>query len=96
MTTNTNGTKVELKYPLTIDGKQIDALYVRRVKVKDLLNQDQNADDMAASLALMGKLTGINPPDLQELDMVDFRAASKVVEGFLGLRPETSEQPSKQ
>ena len=86
---NTNGTKVELQYPLTIDGKQIDALYVRRVKVKDLLNQDANADDMAAGLALMGKLTGINAPELENLDMVDFRAVTAVMQNFLGLTPLT-------
>jgi hypothetical protein len=42
---------------------------------------------MAAGLALMGKLTGINPPELENLDMIDFRAVTKVMQDFLGLTP---------
>jgi len=86
---NEQGEKVELKYPLTIEGKTVDALYVRRAKVRDVLNTKDTGDEMADSLVLMGKLTGINPPELEDLDMTDFRAVTKVMRGFLGLTPLT-------
>ncbi|MDR3089855.1 MAG: phage tail assembly protein [Desulfobulbaceae bacterium] len=84
---NTTGTKIELQYPLTVDGQAMTTLYVRRAKVKDLLALKSQGDDTADGLAMMAKLTGVNQPELEELDMIDYRAVMRVVGVFLGLTP---------
>ena len=91
MSSGSNGTKVELIAPLMIDGKAVDALYVRRPKVKDLLEVNRQAlkDDVESDLAMLGRLTGFDPPVLEDLDLGDYRRLEEVFSGFLSFEPET-------
>jgi len=84
---NEQGEKVDLKYPLTIEGKAVNAIYVRRAKVRDILSSKLTGDNMADDVTILAKLTGINPPELEDMDMADYQAAMKVARDFLGLTP---------
>lgn len=73
-------TIVKLAYPIPDgQGNTITELKIRRPKVRDIRKmKGDNETDMAASLLAI--ITGLVPEDIDELDIADFQAASKVVE----------------
>lgn len=86
----------ELKHPLTLtlrgpEGERQEILSevtFRRIKAKDLRATDDFAGDVAKSIALLSKSTGLPVAQIDELDVEDFVALSEVLEDFLppGLR----------
>jgi hypothetical protein len=79
-----SNTNIKLDYPLTIDGKQVSELSVRRPKVKDQRNAEKAATDNAGQeISLFSALTGINPEDLEELDMADYTKLQQAYSSFL-------------
>ncbi|MCF7936837.1 MAG: phage tail assembly protein [Synergistales bacterium] len=77
-------TEIKLDHPLTIDGKTVESLTLRRPKVKDQRNAEKAAADPGGQeLALFGALTGINPEDLEELDMKDYGKLQEAYGDFL-------------
>ena len=77
-------TKITLDHPLTIDGKQVSELSMRRPKVKDQRNAEKAAaDDAGREIHLFSALTGVNPEDLEELDMADYVKLQRQYSDFL-------------
>jgi hypothetical protein len=77
-------TEIKLDHPLTIDGTAVGSLTLRRPKVKDQRNAEKAAGDQGGQeLALFAALTGINPEDLEELDMKDYRKLQDAYTDFL-------------
>jgi hypothetical protein len=77
-------TDIILDYPLTIDGREVKTLKLRRPKVKDQRNAEKAAgDDAGRELNLFAALTGVNPEDLEELDMKDYGKLQERYSSFL-------------
>lgn len=67
--------KIDLKYPIkTGDGRQLASLELRRATVGDL-KAAQRVSDLAEEqeIALIARLTGLLPEDVELLDLADFR-----------------------
>ena len=79
-----SNTTIKLNYPLTVDGKEVTEISMRRPKVKDQRNAEKSAtDDAGREISLFSALTGINPEDLEELDMADYTRLQEAYRSFL-------------
>jgi len=66
--------EITLKHPLTVGGKTVDKLTMRRATVKDLrLAGRFGSDDEAKEIALLATLTGLVPEDLDGMDLADYK-----------------------
>ena len=64
--------KIELDFPVEIDGRTITEITMRRPKGKDnLLASKAKGNDLEKGIALFAQLTGEPPEVLLELDEVD-------------------------
>ena len=76
---------VKLKNPSTVNGVEISEIKVRRPKVKDTsAARAASKDEAAQEVALLANLADLAPTDIEELDMVDYKACQKVLAGFFG------------
>lgn len=68
-------TDIELKYPVTTgDGKKVSKLTLRRATVGDLKAAQRVADKPEEQeIALIARLTGLVPEDVELLDLADFK-----------------------
>ena len=76
-------TPYTLQYPITIDGKEVRDVHLRRVLVQDLENIDDKDNNIQTSIKLISSLSGINPEDVRLMDASDFQALDDIVTGFL-------------
>jgi len=75
---------IKLDYPVTIDSGEISELNLRRPKVKDMRDAEKaGTGDADRELALFARLTGLNPEDLEQLDLKDYQKLQKEYSGFL-------------
>lgn len=67
--------KIDLKYSIkTGDGKQVTSLELRRATVADLKAAQRAADRPdEQEIALIARLTGLVPEDVELLDLADFK-----------------------
>ncbi|HGY0940917.1 TPA: phage tail assembly protein [Vibrio cholerae] len=87
-------TEVKLNYPIELGGKKIEALQLRRPKVRDQLIADkQNKNDADKEVHLMSLLAEVETAVIQELDMDDYTEVQKVLVGF---RKKSSKEKSSQ
>jgi len=77
--------KIDLDYPITVKGEQVSQLQIsRRPKVKDMRKaQEEASSDAGQELHLFAVLTGINPEDLEELDLSDYAKLQSAYSRFL-------------
>ncbi len=71
-----------LVHPITVDGREIKELNVRRPKVRDNLIAQKKETAEDGEMTMMSLLTGEDDSVLQEMDMLDFEALQQVVVGF--------------
>lgn len=68
--------KVTLQFPVTLaDGRTIDAITLRRAKVRDLKTaQRHGADQVEQEIMLLATLSEerLTPEDIEELDAADY------------------------
>ncbi|MEM6728838.1 MAG: phage tail assembly protein [Pseudomonadota bacterium] len=84
-----------LKYPFTIQGEEVTELRIRRPKMRDIKKFEGLTDDLEKSFVMLSDLAEITPAAVQELDPVDFSAATVMVAGFLGVSEEDIQEISK-
>ncbi|SUB23929.1 phage tail assembly protein [Avibacterium avium] len=71
---------LKLEHPITDgQGNNITELTIRRPKVKDMRKMRGN-NDLEQSISLIAIVTGLVPEDLDELDIVDVKRASEILE----------------
>ncbi|MDE0167340.1 MAG: phage tail assembly protein [Bryobacterales bacterium] len=87
-------TKIELKHPITADGREVAELTLRRPKVRDLERMDKVSGEMAKAVTMIADLAEIAPDQVRELDAEDFAAAAEALGDFLAVGPPTSGKPS--
>lgn len=79
-----SNTKIELKFPITIDGTKVSVLQLRRPKVRDMLGVEKGAqNDAEKEIHLFANLCEITPEQILELDMADYAGLQKAYQGFL-------------
>lgn len=78
-------TKIDLDNPIMVKGEQVSQLEISRApKVKDMRKAQQAAsDDAGQELHLFAILTGVNPEDLEEMYLSDYRKLQEAYSGFL-------------
>ncbi len=70
-----NTTKLELLFPVNINGNSYTSLTIRRSKVKDRLAVSKlNLSDEEREIRLLSNLCEVSPEVLQELDEKDYQA----------------------
>lgn len=76
---------VELDHPIVVKGEEVSQLEISRApKVKDMRKAQQAAsDDAGQELHLFAILTGVNPEDLEEMYLSDYRKLQETYSGFL-------------
>lgn len=74
-----------LKYPFTYQAEHITELTIRRPKMRDLKKFEGIRDKMQKSMVMLSDLAEIAPGAVEEMDPVDFNAASVMIAGFLGV-----------
>ncbi|NBI42053.1 phage tail assembly protein [Histophilus somni] len=71
---------LKLEHPITDgQGNNITELTIRRPKVKDMRKM-RGDNDLEQSISLIAIVTGLVPEDLDELDIVDVKRASEILE----------------
>lgn len=76
--------KINLQYPIKLDGAEISVLSLRRPKVRDMLSVEKSAQtDAQKEIQLFANLCEIRPDDLHELDMADYAKLQKAYQDFL-------------
>lgn len=68
--------QITLAHPVKLaSGQTLTKLTVRRAKVRDLKDAQRRSDKAEEQeLALLALLVGLTPEDLEELDLIDYRA----------------------
>lgn len=84
--TITSKKRLALKFPIKVEGVEVQHLDFRRMKGKDIRDMDREPTNLEKAFFMIGRLAEISPEAVDELDAEDFDAASKIVEGFMGRR----------
>lgn len=76
--------KIELKYPITLDGAKLSVLNLRRPKVRDMLSVEKQCNnDAEKEINLFANLCEVTPESLHDLDMADYAKLQKAYQDFL-------------
>ncbi len=79
--------KINLHYPIKINGQEIKSLTLRRPKVRDHISISQTKEsDQEKELRLFANLCEVAPADLHELDISDYAQIQETYKGFLSLK----------
>ncbi|EGV38451.1 phage tail assembly protein [Neisseria weaveri] len=66
--------EIKLKYPVRLaTGEMLEKLTLRRPKVGDIRAVAGLATDAEQELAIMARISGLVPEDLDELDLADYK-----------------------
>ena len=67
--------EIKLKYPVRLaTGEMLEKLTLRRPKVGDIRAVTGLTTDAEQELAIMARISGLVPEDLDELDIADYKA----------------------
>jgi hypothetical protein len=80
-----NKTTIELKYPITIDGTEVRALYMRRPKVRDqILSSKTGKTEEEQEVRLFANLCEVAPENIEDLDLADYKQLADAYTRFFG------------
>lgn len=84
---------ITLDFPIEFGKETINEVTIpRRLKTKDLAGIPDNAPSVDRTIKIASRLTGQVSKIFEELDPVDFRKVSEVIESFLPHFPQTGEE----
>lgn len=90
-------TRVELEYPVTVNGEETTELFMRRPKVRDERDArraaGRDATDAEREIVLLSNLCEVAPEALYELDMADYERLQKAFTDFFP-KASPKEKPS--
>ena len=74
---------IDLLVPVTVQGRNLTSVTLRRPKVGDLRRMDKvKGSEMERTLYLIGQLAELAPAEVDELDAADLATLGDVVTGF--------------
>lgn len=86
--------RVELEYPVRVDGSEYIHLEMRRPKVRDERDARRAGTDAAVQeIALFANLCEVPPNVVEALDMADYRRMQDVYKGFAGPKESPPGEP---
>ncbi len=75
---------ITLTEKITIDGKEITEINIRRPKVRDRLAVERmGQSDAEKEVALISNLADLPKSAIEELDLADYGKVQEVLQGFL-------------
>lgn len=75
-----------LQFPYTTSvGQRVDSISLKRLKVKDIKAVKKSAMTRNWDDALLSRMTGLVPEDIDEMDAQDYMALQKRFQQLLGL-----------
>lgn len=75
---------LKLEFPLKLEGGEVAALVMRRPTVGDHLAAEKaTGGELDAEVILFARLCGMNPEDMQPMDMADYKGLQEIYKGFL-------------
>lgn len=75
---------IALKYPITLDGREVKEVSIRRPKVKDHLAVESLSERRSEQeIILMANLCGLPIEAIREFDMADYKALQGALADFL-------------
>lgn len=76
---------IKLSHSLTVAGKKVDTLTMRRATVKDLKDAGRyGMDDESREIGLLAILTGLVPEDLELMDLADYKLLQNEFRAMVG------------
>lgn len=88
---------IALDYPVTIDGTEVRALQMRRMKVVDQMNVTaSNKSDAEKEISLIANLCEISPDDVKQLDCMDYAKLQEQLINFTAPEPKEKSDGSAQ
>lgn len=76
--------KIELEFPININGADVKVLHMRRPRVNDTLIADKMAgNDAEKEITMFANLCEISPEDIGKLDLKDYRKIQRIFDSFL-------------
>lgn len=88
---NSNKVRVDLNYPIPINGAEVTYLDVRRPLVRDMAKARSNKDEADAEVALFADLCQITKAEMGLVDADDYFKIQAVVAGFTSSRKSPAE-----
>lgn len=79
---------IKLDFPITVDGREIAEVTMRRPKVRDTLAARKlGGDEVTRGIVLLANLCNLAPEHIHEMDDVDAEKLQAQYESFRGERP---------
>ncbi|MBP1852110.1 phage tail assembly protein [Rhizobium halophytocola] len=75
---------VDLSFPVQFDGREIKTLSFRRMKAKDALIAEGEANQTRAGYLLFAALAGVDLKVIEELDIEDLETISEAIVPLMG------------
>ena len=75
---------VKLTFPILSEGNRIAEVTLRRMTIDDLEHMEKGPAGIAGMVDLIGRLSGLAPSSIKQIDAEDFQTIDKVTQGFLG------------
>ena len=76
--------RMKLKHPFELDGETVEAVSLRRPKVKDLraIDAAEEKGELEQGAVMIAAVTGLSMEAVDELDTEDFLAITEKIEAF--------------
>lgn len=76
---------IKLDHPVTVEGREITEIELRRPKVREARDARKKHKDPAdQEIELVSQLSGLPPAAIEELDIADYSKIQEVLAGFFG------------
>jgi hypothetical protein len=78
-------TSISLEYPVTVEGREVAEISLRRPRVNDVVaSRKGKKDDADAEVALIANLAGLPPSAILDLDLSDYKKLQEAIGDFFG------------
>ena len=76
--------EIELEYPITVEGREVSSVTMRRLKVADLMAYDKmKCSEAERDLRTLSNICELPPAAFHEMDAADYLELRDVMQSFL-------------
>ena len=77
---------INLDFPVQLADRELTQVTMRRVTIKDMITHHmETGSGLAEEMELLCDLTGLNPSELERLDLVDYEKLQQQLLNFRGV-----------